>query len=99
MPCVETLKQSSERNTIEKTVSRQDLWLAQTPQIFKVDTIQKAHQKALTKNFEATDDAQLVERMSLPVTLILGSPTNIKITTPEDLAFAEKLIKAGTVNL
>lgn len=99
MPCVDTLKQTAEANTIVQTVSREDLWLAQTPQIFKVDLIHKAHQAALKSNVTATDDAELVEQLGVPVTVVPGSRYNIKITTPEDLEFAEKLIEAGIVIL
>lgn len=99
IPCVDTLKQATDSNTIVKTVPRKDLWLAQTPQIFKVDLIQKAHQVALSNNKNATDDAQLFEQMGVPVTVVPGSRYNIKITTPEDLEFAEKLIAVGIVIL
>ncbi len=95
LPCVETLKQTTVTSIIVKTVPRQNLWLAQTPQIFRVDLIQKAHQAALEGNATATDDAQLVEQMGCSVTVVPGSRLNIKITTPEDLAFAEHLVQMG----
>lgn len=99
MPCVDTLKQTTEAKTITQTLSRQNIWLAQTPQIFKVDLIQKAHQAAFDGNVTATDDAQLVEQLGGPVTVVPGSHYNIKITTPEDLEFAENLIKTGILSL
>ena len=102
MPCVDTLKKTAEKadnNSITATLPRQNIWLAQTPQIFKVNLIQKAHQAALNDNLTATDDAQLVEQLGAPVTVVPGSRYNIKITTPEDLAFAESLVKTGMVIL
>ena len=98
LPCVDTLKQTTESKTIVRTVPRQALWLAQTPQIFRVDLIQKAHQAAQDQNITATDDAQLIEQMGHPVTIVPGSRHNIKITTPEDLNFAEKVIQWGVLD-
>ncbi len=77
------------------TVSRDDLWLAQTPQAFKREIILKAHEEARKNNITATDDAALVEMMGIPVKLVIGSYYNIKITTPEDLLWGELLAKRG----
>lgn len=98
LPCVDTLKQTTKNNTIVKTVSRQGLWLAQTPQIFRVGLIQKAHQAAQQKKIMATDDAQLIEQTGHAVTVVPGSRYNLKITTPEDLEFAETLIQTSLLD-
>jgi 2-C-methyl-D-erythritol 4-phosphate cytidylyltransferase len=73
---------------IVATVPRGDLWLAQTPQIFAAAVLRRAHAEAPAGE-ASTDDAALVERLGLPVEIVPGHPTNRKITTPEDLAWAE----------
>ena len=66
--------------------------MAQTPQVFRFPVIWQAHQAARKAGYIGTDDAQLVERLGLPVTVVRGSRYNIKITTPEDLALAEAIL-------
>jgi 2-C-methyl-D-erythritol 4-phosphate cytidylyltransferase len=77
---------------IAETVDRTGLWEAQTPQVFRRDLLNKAY--AARGNSSPTDDAQLVEKLGLPVTLVEGSPMNIKITTKDDLRLAEQILKA-----
>ena len=69
-----------------------DLWEAQTPQVFRRELLVKAY--AQRGGFAATDDAQLVERIGQKVTIVPGSPINLKITTREDLRLAEQALKA-----
>ncbi len=88
IPASDTLKRVSEGSVIAQTVSRDNIWLAQTPQAFGWDLIKKAFEQASADGFAATDDASLVERMGVPVLIIEGSRRNIKITTPEDLEMA-----------
>lgn len=90
----------SVRDTIKRklgtqleTISRSDLWLAHTPQTFQTHLILKAHEKAIEGGFIGTDDASLAERLGHPVTIVEDSGDNIKITTPEDLEFAEMLLE------
>ncbi len=86
IPVRDTVKRvNSENSTVEKTVDRKTLWLAQTPQVFKKDIILKAYEHALSSGFIGTDDASLVENISHPVALVEGDPINIKITTREDM--------------
>jgi 2-C-methyl-D-erythritol 4-phosphate cytidylyltransferase len=67
--------------------------LVQTPQIFRYEDIYQAHQDAIKYDWQdATDDAFLVERMGVPITMIEGQEENIKITTPKDLEIAQSLI-------
>ncbi len=75
---------------IIKTINRNNLWEAQTPQVFKKKLILKAYREF--GNAKVTDDASLVERLGVKVRIIQGSYSNIKITTPEDLVFAEALL-------
>jgi 2-C-methyl-D-erythritol 4-phosphate cytidylyltransferase len=76
---------------IAETVSRDGLWQAQTPQVFHRDLIVKAYAARGGKNL--TDDAQLVEQMGQTVTVVEGSPLNLKITTRDDLKLAEQVLK------
>jgi 2-C-methyl-D-erythritol 4-phosphate cytidylyltransferase len=82
-----------------QTLPREEIWLAQTPQIFDFSLLCKAHQKASQEKFTGTDDASLVERLGQAVSLIPGDYENIKITTPEDLTIAESLIKRRSKGL
>jgi 2-C-methyl-D-erythritol 4-phosphate cytidylyltransferase len=84
-----TLKKVSEAGVIDETVSRAGLWEAQTPQVFRVDLLMNAYASPAP----ATDDAGLVEAMGHPVSIVMGDPRNIKITTKADLAFAAAVIK------
>jgi len=66
------------------------LWMVQTTQVFRFDIITRAHEQIRD---EVTDDASLVERLGYKVKLYMGSYNNIKVTTPEDLALAELIIR------
>lgn len=92
IPVQGTLKRVGNEMTIAETVSRTGLWEAQTPQVFRRELLVEAYAKRGT--FQATDDAQLVERLGKPVTVVPGSPINLKITTREDLRLAEQALKA-----
>ncbi|BCS96855.1 2-C-methyl-D-erythritol 4-phosphate cytidylyltransferase [Desulfoluna limicola] len=88
VPAFETLKHVSEGNAITGTLSRDGIWMAQTPQVFRFPLLARAHEKAREDEVLGTDDASLVERMGEPVTVITGSRCNIKITTPDDMDLA-----------
>jgi len=92
MPVGDTLKRVGSSNIIERTVLRDNIWQAQTPQSFQYQLIRTAHEKAMDEGFAGTDDASLVERYGGQVRILKGSATNIKITHPEDLAIAEALM-------
>jgi 2-C-methyl-D-erythritol 4-phosphate cytidylyltransferase len=83
---------SGDDSRILKTLKRGSLYLIQTPQTFDREIIIDAHTKAYNDGFDGTDDASLVERMDVPVTVIPGSYDNIKITTQDDLVFAEAIL-------
>lgn len=91
VPVAATLKRV-EGSTIQETVPRANLWEAQTPQVFRRQLLAEAYAKR--GDFQATDDAQLVERLGHKVTIVTGSPINLKITTQEDLRLAEQALKA-----
>jgi 2-C-methyl-D-erythritol 4-phosphate cytidylyltransferase len=92
LPVSGTLKRVRGDRTIEETISREGIWEAQTPQVFRRDLLLEAYAKR--GDFVATDDAQLVERIGHAVSVVTGSPVNIKITTQEDLRLAEQALKA-----
>ena len=91
-PVTGTLKRAAGDQTIAETVARENLWEAQTPQVFRRQMLIDAY--ARRGKEPATDDAQLVERLGHKVTIVPGSPMNIKITTKEDLRTAAALLKA-----
>lgn len=74
-----------------ETIEREGLVSVQTPQAFRKDLLAEALGKARLDGFVATDEAALVERLGLPVGVVAGSATNIKVTTAEDLALAESI--------
>ncbi len=94
IPMRDTVKQVGTDRLIERTVDRRSLWLAQTPQAFRLALLREAHRKAEQEGIQATDDAQLVERLGHRVALVEGSAENIKITRPEDLAIGEAILAA-----
>ncbi len=85
VPQADTLKQGT-LGAVTGTVARAGLWAAQTPQVFRRDWLERAHEEATEV---ATDDAALVEGLGHPVRLSLGEAVNFKITTPADLELAE----------
>jgi 2-C-methyl-D-erythritol 4-phosphate cytidylyltransferase len=87
VPVRETVKRVTD-GAIEATISRQGLWLTQTPQAFTRALLWEAHDKARRDGFVGTDDAMLVERLGVTVAMVPGLPQNLKITTPEDLETA-----------
>ena len=92
IPVAGTLKRVDADHKIEETVSREGLWEAQTPQVFRRQLLLDAYAKRA--GFNATDEAQLVERIGHPVTVVPGSVINMKITTKEDQRLAEQALKA-----
>jgi 2-C-methyl-D-erythritol 4-phosphate cytidylyltransferase len=89
VPVSDTVKRGDVAGLVRGTVSREDLWLAQTPQAFRLDLLRRAH---AAHDIDATDDAALVELIDAPVRLVLGSRQNVKVTTPEDLTLVEALL-------
>ncbi|WML58193.1 2-C-methyl-D-erythritol 4-phosphate cytidylyltransferase [Neobacillus sp. PS2-9] len=92
VPAKDTMKKVQE-GVIVETVERSSLWAVQTPQAFRISILQEAYEKAKIDAFVGTDDASLVERLHQPVAMVEGDYDNIKLTTPEDLFFAEAILK------
>jgi 2-C-methyl-D-erythritol 4-phosphate cytidylyltransferase len=93
LPATDTVKEVGDRGTVVKTCDRRKLWLVQTPQVFRYEDISSAHRKAQEEGWQVTDDAALVEREGIPVTVVEGAERNIKVTTPMDLALVEFYLK------
>ena len=91
LPVVDTLKEVDENGLIVRTIERERLWRAQTPQGFPRETIVRAHREAKAQRIAATDDAGLCERLGIPVTVVRGSERAMKITEEADFARAEAL--------
>ena len=92
LPAVDTVKQverTAEGALITATVPRERVVLAQTPQGFRYEILKKAFDEATADGFLGTDEASLVERSGKEVAVVMGSPRNIKITTPADMELAE----------
>lgn len=87
LPATDTVKRVEDRK-VRETLPRDQLWLVQTPQVFRKDILVKAYEKAQIEGWLGTDDASLVERLNIPVSVVHGERTNIKVTTPEDLDWA-----------
>ncbi len=82
---------SSGKARVRKTIARDRLWEAQTPQVFSKELLIKAYKRSARA--QVTDDAMLVEKLGVPVRLVPASYSNIKITTPEDIVVAEALAR------
>jgi 2-C-methyl-D-erythritol 4-phosphate cytidylyltransferase len=94
VPVSDTLKQVNAQHQVQATVSRQGMWLAQTPQVFRRDWLVEAYAKRGTLGKDITDDAQLIEAAGHPVHVVEGAAGNIKITTRGDLFLAEAVLKS-----
>jgi 2-C-methyl-D-erythritol 4-phosphate cytidylyltransferase len=88
----ETIKQVDDK-MMSHTLPRENIYLAQTPQVFHFPAIFEIHRKAAEEEFEASDDAMLAEQYGHPVMVAEGYYDNIKITTPEDLILAAEILK------
>ena len=91
LPVVDTLKEVDESGRIVKTVERERLWRAQTPQAFPMRVIEQAYVEARRAGVTATDDAALVERLGLEVVVVRGSERAMKVTEEADFARVERL--------
>jgi 2-C-methyl-D-erythritol 4-phosphate cytidylyltransferase len=97
VPVTDTVKQAAtdDPSRVSRTVPRDGLWRAQTPQGFPRTVLERAHREAGAERAAAPDDAALVEPLGVPVRLVPDSPRNLKITTADDLALAELVAREG----
>lgn len=101
IPLADTLKKSvhnSDRVIVEHTINRQELWQAQTPQMFKIGELKNAITKALENAYQVTDEASAMEYCQHPVIIVQGLAKNFKITLPEDLVNMQKMIVSSNTN-
>lgn len=94
VPVKDTIKQVNADGVITATPDRKSLWAIQTPQAFRRELLMNAHEQALKKGLLGTDDAMVVEWTGASVVVSEGEYTNVKITTPEDLPWAELLLSS-----
>lgn len=94
VPVKDTIKVVDENSFVQATPVRSTLRAVQTPQIFKISVLKQAYELLQKQPENVTDDASLVERLGIAVTVAEGSYENIKVTTPEDLLLAENLCKS-----
>jgi 2-C-methyl-D-erythritol 4-phosphate cytidylyltransferase len=102
VPCKATIKESEDGCTVLRTIPRARLWEVHTPQVIKIDTLQRGFAKVQEEGLEVTDDVSIVEALGEPVKLTLGEYTNLKITTPEDMDVASAVLlerKAAPINI
>ena len=90
VPAKDTIKIVSTGGTVDSTLPRESLWMVQTPQVFRYDLLLQAHREC---HDTVTDDAAMVEKLGHKVQVFMGSYSNIKVTTPQDMAIAEVLLK------
>jgi 2-C-methyl-D-erythritol 4-phosphate cytidylyltransferase len=99
MPAVDTVKQverTADGALVTTTIPRERVVMAQTPQGFRYGILKQAFDEAIADDFTGTDEASLVERSGHEVAVVMGSPRNIKITTPADMELAEFYLKTGS---
>ncbi|MCH8084339.1 MAG: 2-C-methyl-D-erythritol 4-phosphate cytidylyltransferase [Myxococcales bacterium] len=92
IPVRDTIKRVCEGLIVE-TPNRLECYAAQTPQVFRIEVLREALEKAAAEAFIGTDDAEIVERIGVPVTVVPGDPSNIKITDRADLIAAERWLR------
>ena len=98
LPVADTVKRADKGNRVAETVSREGLWRALTPQMFRIGDLRKALEQALVRGTEITDEAAAIEAAGGHPKLVAGHADNIKITLPGDLALAELFLKQQEKN-
>ncbi|MBE9105436.1 2-C-methyl-D-erythritol 4-phosphate cytidylyltransferase [Nostoc cf. edaphicum LEGE 07299] len=92
VPVKDTIKIVDGQGIIQETPDRRQLWAAQTPQGFDVKLLKQCHAEGVRQGWEVTDDAALFEKCGIEVRIVEGEETNLKVTTPQDLAIAEFIL-------
>lgn len=93
VPVKDTIKQVDTDKVITHTPARDGLWAAQTPQGFEVAILKQCHHRGMTEGWQVTDDAALLEKCEIEVHVVEGEETNLKVTTPVDLAIAQFILQ------
>lgn len=92
VPAKATIKEANSESFVVKTLDRKTLWEMQTPQVIKPELLKKGFELVNREGLEVTDDVSIVEHLKHPVYITEGSYTNIKVTTPDDLLLAERIL-------
>ncbi|HTL15899.1 MAG TPA: 2-C-methyl-D-erythritol 4-phosphate cytidylyltransferase, partial [Patescibacteria group bacterium] len=90
---IDTIKESRNGLSIDRTLDRSKLWAVQTPQTFRVDVIRRAMSEVRQRGLAVTDDTAACEIIGQPVHLVVGTQPNPKVTCPEDLPYIEMLLR------
>ena len=98
IPVKDTIKVVDRNLYIKDTPDRSNLWAAQTPQGFEVRLLKDCHNKGRKLGWKVTDDAALLEKCAYPVKIVEGEETNLKVTTPVDLAIAEFILRQRKIS-
>jgi 2-C-methyl-D-erythritol 4-phosphate cytidylyltransferase len=93
IPVKDTIKIVDQDLCIKDTPDRSNLWAAQTPQGFVVQLLKDCHDRGIKLGWSVTDDAALLEKCQIPVKIVEGEETNLKVTTPVDLAISEFILR------
>ncbi|KAF5444436.1 hypothetical protein F2P56_036911 [Juglans regia] len=96
VPVKATIKEANSQSFVVRTLDRKKLWEMQTPQVIKPDLLNKGFELVNRGGLEVTDDVSIVEHLKHPVYITEGSYTNIKVTTPDDLLLAERIMSLST---
>ncbi|MEL7071956.1 MAG: 2-C-methyl-D-erythritol 4-phosphate cytidylyltransferase [Cyanobacteria bacterium J06581_3] len=98
VPVKDTIKQVDDQRVVVNTPARSHLWAAQTPQGFEVALLKQCHDKGQQQGWSVTDDAALLEKCQIPVSIVDGEETNLKVTTPIDLTIAQFILQQRVDN-
>ncbi|XP_043806366.1 2-C-methyl-D-erythritol 4-phosphate cytidylyltransferase, chloroplastic isoform X2 [Manihot esculenta] len=96
VPAKATIKEANSESFVVRTLDRKTLWEMQTPQVIKPDLLKKGFELVNRDGLEVTDDVSIVEHLKHPVYITEGSYTNIKVTTPDDLLLAERILNLNS---
>ncbi|KAJ9132048.1 hypothetical protein P3X46_034562 [Hevea brasiliensis] len=96
VPAKATIKEANSESFVVRTLDRKTLWEMQTPQVIKPDLLKKGFELVNRGGLEVTDDVSIVEHLKHPVYITEGSYTNIKVTTPDDLLLAERILNLNS---
>ncbi|KAK4402042.1 2-C-methyl-D-erythritol 4-phosphate cytidylyltransferase, chloroplastic [Sesamum angolense] len=95
VPAKATIKEANSDSFVVKTLDRKTLWEMQTPQVIRPGLLKKGFELVNREGLEVTDDVSIVEHLRHPVYITEGSYTNIKVTTPDDLLLAERILNTA----
>ncbi|XP_078432703.1 nucleotide-diphospho-sugar transferases superfamily protein [Wolffia australiana] len=94
VPVKATIKEAGSDSFVVKTLDRKRLWEMQTPQVIKPNLLREGFELVYREGLEVTDDVSIVEHLKYPVYITEGSYTNLKVTTPDDLLVAERILRS-----